>query len=90
MAFTIWPAAPQPFSEACRTSPAASSSLAWHSSYPLATWYVLDVIAVLDSAGVYDRSSVSSLIRWLAWPFVMDAASLAVRNSPSRRSSDLR
>ena len=35
MAFTICAAAPQPFSEACRTSPAASSSLAWRSSWPL-------------------------------------------------------
>ena len=35
MAFTIRAAAPQPFSEACRTSPAASSSLAWRSSWPL-------------------------------------------------------
>ena len=35
MDFTICAARPQPFSEACRTSPAASSSLAWRSNWPL-------------------------------------------------------
>ena len=46
--YCICAAALQPFSDAWRTLPAARSSLAWRSSWPRATWYVLDVMSVLD------------------------------------------